>query len=602
MAASRKRNVEIEVVVDDKRAKAALKGVADETGKTGKAFSKMAGVLAGAFAVNKIVDFAQDSIRAYSDLNESMNAVEVTFGDASDEVKQLGKEAAQSVGLSNAEFNTLSVQMSAFAQKIAGDSGDVAGTIDILTTRVADFASVMNLDVAEAARLFQSGLAGETEPLRKFGIDLSAAAVTAHGLAMGLGEGSGALSEQEKILARYDLLMQQTDKTAGDFANTSDELANKTRIVAAETENAKAQIGESFAPVLEAAIPIIGGAATGMGMLSTMFLQATGQITKTEGQIRLFESSTGESANTAAALLTILKTLDGDMGELVGTLQLSTDEIQKLRDADDDFLKSLGFTQDEIGELNRLLDSELVAAAQSARDRGIHPVKEATVELAGAAGDAAGELDNLASELLELVDPAFKAARAQDAAREAHATMTAAVAEFGPKSLEARQATADYAQKALEAKAAQDLLAENGPTLEALGEIAGELGLTSDQAAILDSWLRGLSNVPLFTAKQIENIRKTKEELERFNAVRSGSAPRPSGGGVVPVEERAAGGPVQAGETYLVGEKGKELLHMGSSSGYITPNDKIGGTQVIQLVVDGRVLAEAVRRADRRIT
>jgi hypothetical protein len=253
--------------------------------------------------------------------------------------------------------------------------------------------------------------------------------------------------------------------------------------------------------------------------------------------------------------------------------------------------------------LNRLLEGELVAAAQSARDRGIHPVKEATDELGDAAGDAAGELDNLASELLELVDPAFKAARAEDAAREAHEKMTAAVAEFGPNSLEARQATADYAQKALEAKAAQDQLAENGPTLEALGEIATELGLTSDQAAILDSWLRGLSNVPLFTAKQIENIRKTKEELEAFNAARSGAAPPSSsgGGGAVPVDRRASGGPVRSGETYLVGEKGPELLHMGSS-GHVTPNDKIGGTQVIQLVVDGRVLAEAVRRADRRIT
>jgi hypothetical protein len=225
------------------------------------------------------------------------------------------------------------------------------------------------------------------------------------------------------------------------------------------------------------------------------------------------------------------------------------------------------------------------------------------VDLADATEDAADELDNLASELLELVDPAFKAARAQDAAREAHATMTAAVAEFGPKSLEARQATADYTQKALEAAAAQSVLAENGPTLEALGEIAGELGLTSDQAAILDSWLRGLSNLPLFTAKQIENIRKTKEELEAFNAARSGSAPPSSGGssGGGSVDKRASGGPVQAGETYLVGEKGPELLHMGSS-GTVIPNDKIGGTQVIQLVVDGRVLAEAVRRADRRIT
>ena len=40
---------------------------------------------------------------------------------------------------------------------------------------------------------------------------------------------------------------------------------------------------------------------------------------------------------------------------------------------------------------------------------------------------------------------------------------------------------------------------------------------------------------------------------------------------------RASGGPVSAGGTYLVGERGPELLTMGSSSGNITPNSSLGG-------------------------
>ena len=39
--------------------------------------------------------------------------------------------------------------------------------------------------------------------------------------------------------------------------------------------------------------------------------------------------------------------------------------------------------------------------------------------------------------------------------------------------------------------------------------------------------------------------------------------------------KRAAGGPVSAGSTYLVGEQGPELLTLGSTSGVITPNDAI---------------------------
>lgn len=49
---------------------------------------------------------------------------------------------------------------------------------------------------------------------------------------------------------------------------------------------------------------------------------------------------------------------------------------------------------------------------------------------------------------------------------------------------------------------------------------------------------------------------------------------------------RAGGGPVSAGKTFLVGEEGPELLHMGSS-GSITPNHALGGeTIVIQQTVN----------------
>lgn len=42
---------------------------------------------------------------------------------------------------------------------------------------------------------------------------------------------------------------------------------------------------------------------------------------------------------------------------------------------------------------------------------------------------------------------------------------------------------------------------------------------------------------------------------------------------------RATGGPVRAGESYVVGERGRELLTMGSS-GYVTPNSALGGNAI----------------------
>ena len=218
-------------------------------------------VVGGALAVAGITSFLKDSVKASSDLNESLNAISVSYGAATQGIVSLGETAANRLGLSSVQFNAIATQFSGFAANIAGPGGDVVGFIDELTTRGADFASVMNLDVNEALRLFQSGLAGETEPLRKFGIDLSAATVESFAYANGIAAAGEPLTEVQKQQARYGALLEQTNKVQGDFANTSDGLANAQRILAANFENVKAEVGGplvgAFANLTTALIPVV---------------------------------------------------------------------------------------------------------------------------------------------------------------------------------------------------------------------------------------------------------------------------------------------------------------------------------------------------------
>lgn len=209
-------------------------------------------------AFREASDFVKQSIDFASDLNESANAVQVAYGDAAGEVLELGQNSAKAFGLSKVDLNSYATQFSAFVKTIAGSGGDVVGTLETLVGRGTDFASVFNLEVSDALSLFQSGLAGETEPLRKYGIDLSAAAVEAYALANGIGDGAGELTEAQKQQARYGALLEQTNAVQGDFVKTSDELANKNRINAAEWENVQAKIGDAFLPVASELADILG--------------------------------------------------------------------------------------------------------------------------------------------------------------------------------------------------------------------------------------------------------------------------------------------------------------------------------------------------------
>ena len=214
-------------------------------------FALKKAVIPATLALGALAAVAKSATKEASDLGESINAVAVVFGDSSKEILKLSNAASKSVGLSKKDFNSLAVQFSSFATKIAGKGGQVSSVIEKLTKRSADFASVMNIDVADAAAKFQSGLAGEAEPLKKFGIDISQAAIETFAYANGIAEAGEKLTENQKVLARYGTIMEQTDKTANDFANTSGSLANQQRILDAQMTDFKATLGEALLPVIQ---------------------------------------------------------------------------------------------------------------------------------------------------------------------------------------------------------------------------------------------------------------------------------------------------------------------------------------------------------------
>lgn len=267
-------------------------------GALSKAFAPLAAVASGV----AIGGMFKSAITEASDLGESVNAVNVVFGDAAKGILNLGKNAATAVGLSNVEFNGLAVQFSNFAQTVAGPGGDVVKTMQDLTGRAADFASVMNLDVAEAATLFQSGLAGQTEPLRRFGIDMSAAAVEAYALEKGLATSKAGLTEQIKVQARYGLLMDSTSKTQGDFANTSDSLANQQRILSSRFSDAKAALGQNLLPIME----------RGISTLNSMF-EAGSPVRDLFARISPLFKSAGDGAGVFTRALAFIKPLFEDV-------------------------------------------------------------------------------------------------------------------------------------------------------------------------------------------------------------------------------------------------------------------------------------------------
>ncbi len=243
----------------DKGLAGAEKSAKDFSKKAGKHFDAlsvaMGGLLAGGVAqlgagIGKVVGYMSDAIAAGSDLAESQNKMKVVFGEAATSIEQWASGSASALAMTKqaalesvATFGNLFTSMG-IGQKPAADMSQR------LVELAADLASFNNLDPTVALEKLRSGIVGETEPLRALGVNLTAAAVTAKALEMGLAATADALTPANLAMARYELILEQTTAAQGDMARTSGGWANQQRILTAEMEDLKAKIGEQLLPVL----------------------------------------------------------------------------------------------------------------------------------------------------------------------------------------------------------------------------------------------------------------------------------------------------------------------------------------------------------------
>ncbi len=269
-----------------------------------KAFVPAVAVLGGLAAT------AGPTVSAASDLNETMSKTSVIFGDADEALFSFADTAATSLGQTKQQALDAASTFGTFG-KAAGLSGqELAGFSTDFTKLASDLSSFNNSTPQEAIDALGAALRGESEPLRRFGVLLSADAIAAEALRMGLvtttvnsedlavatakvniafekhnqtldkyGEGSleaqqsalalsqaearlnsevegtnDKLTAQQKTLATQSLIMNATKDAQGDFARTSDGLANSQRVLTAQMKDLQANMGQILLPVVETAV------------------------------------------------------------------------------------------------------------------------------------------------------------------------------------------------------------------------------------------------------------------------------------------------------------------------------------------------------------
>lgn len=224
-------------------AEIALNGFNDElaeipakTKKVSEGFTVMRGIVSNMLA-GFMTQMVQMSIRSVgvaiqtaSSLVEVQNVVDVTFGESADIINSWSKTALNAYGLNELSAKKYAGTMGAML-KSSGLTGDAVNKMSLgLVGLTGDMASFYNLNAEDAFLKIRAGISGETEPLKQLGINMSVANLEAFALKQGMKESYESMSQAEKVLLRYNYLMEVSADSQGDFTRTSESFANQQKV------------------------------------------------------------------------------------------------------------------------------------------------------------------------------------------------------------------------------------------------------------------------------------------------------------------------------------------------------------------------------------
>lgn len=202
-------------------------------------------------SVGAIVGLAKQMLELSSDLTEVQNVVETAFPNMTAEIDAWAKNSIEKFGLSEKTIKEYASTLGLMTESM-GLTEKQAFTLGTnLAQLTGDLASMYNKDSDDVFTNVKAGIIqGRANSMASLGIVLSEANIQAWLLEKGLNADYSAMSSNEKVIARYNYILEQTTKIQGDFTKTSGTWANQTRILRQNLEKLGAELGEMLVTVL----------------------------------------------------------------------------------------------------------------------------------------------------------------------------------------------------------------------------------------------------------------------------------------------------------------------------------------------------------------
>lgn len=224
-------------------------------------------------AVAQVVATAIDASNTYI---EDMNLANTVLGEYADSAHELAESYQEIFGIDSGAFLRNMGTFDSMAQGMGVASDKAVLMSKNLAQLGYDLASYYNISNDAAMEKLRSGLAGEIEPLRALGFDLTSARLQQEAYNLGLNETVSNMTQAEKAMLRYQAIMNQVAWSHGDLAKTIQSPSNMLRVFQQNVTIAARSIGNAFLPMLQAILPVGIAVAKVLATVGNMIADLTG--------------------------------------------------------------------------------------------------------------------------------------------------------------------------------------------------------------------------------------------------------------------------------------------------------------------------------------
>jgi len=344
-------------------------------------------VMVSVFAIKKLIDFGKQAIGTASDLQEVQNVVDTAFGDMSYKMEAFAKTSIETFGLSKLAAKQNGSTFMAMAKNMISSESAASDMAVTLTGLTGDWASFYNVSTGEAATALNGIFTGETEALKRYGYVLTEVNLQEYASQQGIVKKISAMTQEEKVLLRYNYMMEKSAMVQGDFAKTSDSWANQTRVLSERWKELLGILGTGLIQVLSPVVKYLNTALTSLISFATTVGNVMSSVFGLEKQ------SSGAAKATAA---------------IGAGAENASSSLSDLGDSVKDTSKNINKNTASFDELNNM--SESIASNSKSASDSLLDIGSASAAGTGETGETSGTISPSSIGLIKVaLEPVIEA-------------------------------------------------------------------------------------------------------------------------------------------------------------------------------------------------